>query len=314
MYHLDADITLIDKRNHHLFQPLLYQVATGGLSPANVAAPLRSILRRQKNTRVMMNEVVDFDVANQAVILRDRSRVPYDTLLLAAGSHYFYFGHDDWATLAPGLKSVEDATCIRRRILSAFEEAEQTEDLEQRVRLLTFVVVGGGPTGVEMANAIAELAHHTLRNDFRVIDPTTARILLVEGMPQVLQSFPEKLAQRAVRSLRHLNVEVWTNALVTNVQTDHVIIKHDNQHDRVNTETVVWAAGVKASPLGTKLAEVTGAETDKSGRVFVNVDLSLPKYPEIFVIGDLAYATYLDGKTLLPDVAPVAMQQGRYVA
>ncbi|HEY8504142.1 MAG TPA: NAD(P)/FAD-dependent oxidoreductase, partial [Gemmataceae bacterium] len=314
MRRMPVEVTLIDRRNFHLFQPLLYQVATGGLSPANIAAPLRSLLKRQKNARVIMGEVTGFDVAGREVVLADGTRVGYDNLVVAAGSTHHYFGHPEWEKLAPGLKTVEDATEIRRRVLSAFEAAERSPDPQQQRRLLTFVVVGAGPTGVEMAGAISELARHTLRRDFRRIDPARARILLVEGVDRVLPPFPEKLSRRAQEALEGMGVEVWTNSLVTDLQPEYVLIKRDGREERAETHTVVWAAGVKASPLGKALAEATGCELDRAGRVIVEEDLTVPGHPEIFVIGDLASAKYPDGKTPLPGVAPVAMQQGRYVA
>jgi NADH dehydrogenase len=312
-----CDVTLIDRRNFHLFQPLLYQVATGALSPANIAAPLRSILRRQKNTHVVLGEVVGFDLPAKAVVLKDDVRVPFDTLILATGSTHTYFGHDEWAELAPGLKTIEDATEIRRRVLSAFERAEREPDPKARGRMLTFVVVGGGPTGVEMAGSVSELARDTLRYDFRTIDPRDARIVVVEGQPRVLGTFDPKLSQKALDVLKAMHVEVRLDCHVVGVGSDHVLVKADApgaEPTRIETETVVWAAGVKASGLGKLIAQaVGGVETDRAGRVPVNRDCTLAGRSDIFVVGDLASLKGADGK-LLPGVAPVAMQQGEYVA
>ena len=311
-------VTLIDRRNFHLFQPLLYQVATGGLSPANIAAPLRSILRRQPNVRTLLAEVTGFDAARREVLTADGERIPFDSLVLAAGSTHSYFGHDDWEKFAPGLKTIEDATEIRQRVLSAFEKAEREPDPAVRKRLLTFVVVGGGPTGVEMAGTIAELARVTMRRDFRAIDPTAARVVLIEGQPRILPMFVEKLSARALEMIRGLGVEVHLDCHVTDIRPDRVLFKGDAEGAepvRIDTETVVWAAGVKASPLGRTLAEALGAgvQVDRAGRVSVGPDCSLPGHPAVFVVGDLASQTGADGKPL-PGLAPVAMQQGKYVA
>src|SRR5262245_23115577 len=313
-----VDVTLLDKRNFHLFQPLLYQVAAGGLSPANIAAPLRSVLKYQTNTRVLLGEVTDFDCTAKAVVLADGDRVPFDTLVLATGSTHHYFGKDaEWGPVAPGLKTLEDATEIRRKVLSAFEKAERNPDPAARARLLTFVVVGGGPTGVEMAGTVSELARQTLRRDFRSIHPEAARIVLVEGQTRVLPTFHEKLSRKAGESLRDMGVEVWFDCHVTEVAPDHVTVTPDKgpEPKRIETETVIWAAGVKASPLGKKLAERLGGglTTDKGGRVAVGPDCSVPGHPDVFVVGDLATQSGSDGKPL-PGVAPVAMQQGKYVA
>ncbi len=307
-----AGVTLLDRRNFHLFQPLLYQVATGTLSPANIAAPLRSILRRQKNTRVLLGEVIDFDLAGRRVLLSD-GEVPYDTLVVAAGSRHHYFGRDDWEPLAPGLKTVEDATEMRRRILLAFEAAEREPDPEKAQAWLTFVVVGGGPTGVELAGAIGEVAHSTLRNDFRNIDTRTARIILLEGADRVLGTFPPDLSAKAAVALHRLGVTVRTGAVVTEVRPDGVTAKCDGRAEAIATRTVLWGAGVQASPLGKALAKAAGVEVDRAGRVFVAEDCSLPSHPEVFVIGDLAHFKGEGGKPL-PGVAQVAIQQGRYVA
>ena len=312
-----CDVTMIDRRNFHLFQPLLYQVATGGLSPANIAAPLRSMLKRQRNTRVLLGEVVGFDLATRQVQLKDGAAIPFDTLVLATGATHTYFGHDEWAELAPGLKTLEDATEIRRRVLSAFERAEREANPEVRKRLMTFVIVGGGPTGVEMAGAISELARQTMRFDFRVIDPRHARIVLVEGQNRVLGAFHVKSSQKAKEALDKLNVEVRLDCHVTGITEDHVELKPDSgkgEAERIPTETVVWAAGVKASGLGKLIADaIGGVQTDRAGRVLVNPDCSVGTRPDVFVIGDLASLKGADGKSL-PGVAPTAMQQGEYVA
>lgn len=310
------DVTVIDRRNFHLFQPLLYQVATGALSPANIAGPLRSILSARKNVRTILAEVTGFDVAGKRVLLADSDSIPFDDLVLATGGTHHYFGHDNWATLAPGLKTIEDATEIRHRILAAFERAERTADPVVRRRLLTFVVVGGGPTGCEMAGAISELARYTMLRDFRSADLRQTRVVLVEGQPRVLGQFPEKLSRWALQHLRELNVEVNLDCHVTDLQPDHVMFQPDGGKGaptRIDTETVVWAAGVKASPLGKALADVLEAKTEKPGRVVVGPDCTVPNHPEYFVVGDLAYQLGKDGKPL-PGLAPVAMQQGKYVA
>ncbi len=298
-------VTLIDRNNYHLFQPLLYQVATAGLSPAEIAHPIRSVVRKQQNTEVLMGEVVGVDKEGRSVRLADGKTISYDYLVLATGSVYNYFGHEEWARFAPSLKTVTDATHIRRNILVAFEQAEMESDEAKRRALLTFVVVGGGPTGVEMAGAIAELAHRALASDFRYIDPQHTRILLVEAVPRILNAFPEHLAQRALEKLVRLGVEVRTNAMVQAVDEYGVVISGD----RIDSPNVIWAAGV----LGTEPGEWLGAETDRIQRVKVGPDLSVPGHPEIFVLGDTAFVPDPDGKPL-PGVAPVAMQQGRYVA
>jgi NADH dehydrogenase len=307
-----VQLTLLDRRNFHLFQPLLYQVATGSLSPANIASPLRAVLKRQKNTRVLLGEAVDFDVARKQVVLRD-GVLPYDTLLVAAGASHHYFGHPEWEKHAPGLKTIEDATEMRRRILYAFEAAERTADPQERQAWLTFVVVGAGPTGVELAGALADVARNTLRNDFRAINPRDARILLLEGADRVLPPYPPVLSAKAAASLARLGVTVRTGAVVTDVQHDSVAVRTGDQTEQVRTHTVLWGAGVEGSPLARKLAAATGAELDRSGRIVVQPDLSLPGRPEIFVIGDMANYPHQGGKPL-PGVAQAAMQQGRYVA
>jgi NADH dehydrogenase len=309
-----VQVTVLDRRNFHLFQPLLYQVATGGLSPANIAAPLRAVLKHQANARVLLAEVRDIDVAQRRVKLADGPEVPYDTLIVAAGARHHYFGHPEWEELAPGLKTIEDATEMRRRVLLAFEMAERESDPEQRRAWLTFVVVGAGPTGVELAGAIGELAHHTLRGNFRTINPADARILLLEGMDRVLPPYPPKLSAKAAASLARLGVTVWTSAIVTNLEPDAVTIRRGDHSERLAARTVLWAAGVQASPLGTALVRQTGASTDRAGRILVNPDLTVPGHPEIFVIGDMALLQDPRTGKPLPGVAPVAIQQGRYVA
>ncbi|MFN8421376.1 MAG: NAD(P)/FAD-dependent oxidoreductase [Anaerolineae bacterium] len=310
----DVEITLVDRRNFHLFQPLLYQVATGGLSPANIAAPLRSIFRHRRNVRTVLGEVTDIDVANKQVILADTgSTLPYDTLIIATGAQHHYFGHNEWENLAPGLKTIEDATEIRRRILYAFEAAERETDPQKVREWLTFVVVGGGPTGVEMAGTVGEIAHYTLRNEFRSIDPASARVILIEGTDRVLPTFAPDLSQNAAWQLQKLGVEVLTQALVTDVQPFLVTYKQNDRTQQIATRSIIWSAGVQASPLGKLVAESTGASIDRSGRVIVQPDMSLAGHPELFVIGDLANYSHQDGKPL-PGVAQVAMQQGRFVA
>lgn len=307
-----VDVTLIDRRNFHLFQPLLYQVATGGLSPANIAAPLRAALRRQKNARVLLAEVTGFDLANRQVILRD-GLVPYDSLIVATGARHHYFGHPEWEKDAPGLKTIEDATEIRRRVLLAFEMAERSPDPEQRRRLLTFVVVGAGPTGVELAGAVGELARHTLRNNFRTIDPSTAQILLIEGMDRVLTSYPPKLSAKAEKALNRLGVVVCKGTQVIDVHPEQVTVRCGDRTEVIPTHTILWGAGVDASPLAKKLAEATGAGLDRAGRVLIQPDMTLPGHPEVFAIGDMANYSHQTGKPL-PGVAQVAMQQAKYAA
>lgn len=309
----DVEVTLIDKRNFHLFQPLLYQVAMGGLSPGDIASPLRGVLSAQKNTRVLMGEVTDIDPEQQQVSLKDGRTIPYDSLIVATGMSHFYFGRDDWADVAPGLKTVEDALEMRRRIFAAFEKAENTTDPELKQSLLTFVIVGGGPTGVELAGSLAELAHHTLRNDFRHIDTTASRILLIEGMDRVLPPFPPELSARAHADLEKLGVEVLTKSLVTDIQGHQITLKQGDEVSTLQAGTVLWAAGVRDPGMGGLLADRTGAERDRSGRVMVSNDLSLPTHPNIFVVGDLAHFAH-QGDRPLPGVAPVAMQEGKYVA
>ena len=308
-------VTLVDRRNFHLFQPLLYQVATGALSPANIASPLRAVLRKQVNTDVVLGEVVGFDLPARRLIMRD-GRPPdlhYDTLVVATGSEFNYFGHDDWQPIAPGLKSLEDAIGIRRRVLTAFENAELELDRHKQQQCMTFVVVGGGPTGVEMAGALVEVARYTLRRDFRRINPTDARIMLFEASDHILDMFPPSLQQKALESLARMGVIVRTGVTVTDIHAGGVTVTSGDQAENVSSATVLWTAGVKGSSLGAALAKAAGQQTDRAGRLVVEPDLSLPGHPEIFVIGDLANFSHQGGKPL-PAVAPVAMQQGRYVA
>jgi NADH:ubiquinone reductase (H+-translocating) len=300
-----AHVTVIDRRNHHLFQPLLYQVANAVLSPADIAAPIRHILRKQRNTRVLLGEVADVDRADRAVVLADGRRIRYDYLVVATGATHAYFGHPEWEEVAPGLKTIEDATELRRRYLLAFEAAEQEVGRAELEALLTFVVIGAGPTGVEMAGSMVETARNALGREFRHIDPRLARVILVEGGPRVLAAYDPSLSAKAEEALGSLGVEVRTNSIVTRIEADAVYVGEE----RIPTRHVVWAAGVTASPLGSKL----GVPTDRVGRVVVEPDLSIPGHPEIFVIGDLAALTDDEGK-LLPGIAPVAMQQGRAVA
>jgi NADH dehydrogenase len=305
-------VTLIDRRNFHLFQPLLYQVATGGLSPGEIASPLRVVLRAHQNTEVLLGEVVDLDAQGRRVILRD-GEAAYDNLIVATGATHHYFGNDQWAPLAPGLKTVEDATEIRSRVLDAFERAEREPDLDKRRAWLTFVIVGGGPTGVELAGALGEIANDTLRHDFRRINPAEAQILLIEGEDRVLPLFPPDLSAKAEKQLIGLSVRSLTGAKVTDIDTGGVIVNSGGQEHRIAARTVLWAAGVRASRLGKVLAERAGAPLDRAGRVVVEPDLSLPGHPEIHVIGDLANFSHQGGQPL-PGLAPVAMAQGRYVA
>ena len=312
MRDLPVQITLIDRRNFHLFQPLLYQVATGWLSPANIASTLRAVLRAQKNVRVLLAEVTDID-AERRTVMFSGGEVAYDTLIVASGSSHHYFGHDEWEALAPGLKTIEDATEMRRRIFSAFESAERESDPAKIRAWLTFVIVGGGPTGVELAGALADLANQTLTHDFRSIDPSDAQILLLEASERILSTYPEELSTKAQIFLDGLGVSLQLRTSVTELHAGEVIVQRNDQRQAIASHTVLWAAGVRASPLGKALARSTGAALDRSGRVMVQDDFTIANHPEIFVIGDLAAYAMPMGKTL-PGIAPVAQQAGRYVA
>jgi NADH dehydrogenase len=304
-------VTLVDRRNFHLFQPLLYQVATGGVSAGDIAYPLRSIFAPDRHFSVIMGEVIDIDVAQRRMILRD-GELAYDTLILSPGSAPQYFGHDTWEQHAPPLKTIEDALEIRRRIFLAFEAAEREPDPDRRRALMTFVIIGGGPTGVELAGTLGELAHGTLKHDFRAIDPAQAKIVLLEGGQRLLSAFPPELSAKAESALRRLGVTVQSGALVTEVREDQVTMRRGDATETLPTHTILWTAGVKSSPLGETLAKRTGAEFDRAGRVKVAPDFTLPGHPEIFVIGDLAHAADREGKPL-PGLASVAIQEGRYV-
>ena len=308
-----VDVTLVDRRNYHLFQPLLYQVATGSLSPGQIAAPIRAVLSRQKNTQVLLGEVVDVDPGTRRVVLADGAALEYDSLIVAAGSETSYYGHDGWRQWAPGMKSVEEATNIRHKILYAFEVAERLTDPAERRAWLRFVIVGAGPTGVELAGAIGEIARQTLRNDFRSIHSEDAEIVLLDGAPRVLMTFPEDLARKATESLARLGVQVKTGVMVKDVDRDGLTVERDGTKDRIVSKTVIWAGGVTVPPLARMLARRTRAETDRGGRITVTPQLTIPGYPDISVVGDLALAAGRDGKPL-PGVAQVAMQGGAYAA
>ncbi|HEU4530140.1 MAG TPA: NAD(P)/FAD-dependent oxidoreductase [Steroidobacteraceae bacterium] len=299
-----VSVTLIDRQNHHLFQPLLYQVAMAALSPADIAAPIRSILSRSRNVRVLQAEARSVDLKSRAV-LTDAGTFGYDALVLACGATHAYFGHEEWEPHAPGLKSLPQATEIRRRVLSAFETAERIQDAGEQERWLTFAIIGGGPTGVELAGAIAEMGRHTLARDFRNVDPRRTRVLLLEAGPRILPAFQEKQAQRATRDLQGMGVQVRVDARVTKVSADGV----DIGAEHVRAATVLWAAGVRAAPIARSL----GVELDNAGRVLVEADLSVPGYPQVFVAGDLARALDIETGKPLPGVATVAQQQGKYV-
>jgi NADH:quinone reductase (non-electrogenic) len=317
-----VDVTLIDRRNFHLFQPLTYQLATGALSPGEVCYPLRAIFKRRRNVEVLLAEVTGFDLDSHEVWLepgagdRRRFSMPYDTLIVAGGSRYSYFGHDEWQQVAPEVKSLESALAVRARILGAFEAAELEFDEDRRRAWLTFVVVGAGPTGVEMAGQIAELARDTLREDFRRINPRQGRVLLVEAAERVLTSFPPSLSRKAARSLKHLGVTPLVERMVVGIDDEAVTVEApDGTMEHVPARTVIWAAGVTASGLAAQLAEQTRAELDRAGRMAVEPDLSLPGHPEVLALGDMVRVRGSDGTPqLLPGVAPVAMQQGRYAA
>ena len=301
---LPVQVTVVDRKNHHTFQPLLYQVATAGLSPGEIAAPIRWILRAYSNVEVLLEEVVDFNLEQKKVITKDQS-LDYDYLIVASGATHAYFGHPEWEPFAPGLKTIEDALEIRRRVLLAFELAERHAVSGQGQMPLTFVVIGGGPTGVELAGMLAEIAHHALKHEFRAIRPEQTSILLIEGSPKVLGTYSEELSEKAKEQLEHLGVEVRTSHMVTRVEPGAVVVGEE----RIPAQVVLWAAGIAASPLGRRL----GVSVDRAGRVPVRPDLSLPGHPEVFIIGDLATLADESGK-MLPGVAPVAIQQGEYVA
>jgi NADH dehydrogenase len=307
----EVEVTLVDRRNHHLFQPLLYQVATGALEPGEIAQPLRSIFRKRNNVTVLLGEAVGIDVDAHRIILSDGGPIHYDTLIVATGARFSYFGHDAWARIAPGLKSIDDAVDIRRRILIAFEAAEREADPERRAEWMTFVVAGGGPTGVELAGALGEIANDTLARDFRSINPPDARILLVEGMARILPTYPEDRSRSATRQLERLGVTVRTGARVVDVSSKGVRVATDKDEEEIPARTVLWAAGVLASTFARTVAEAAGAETDKSGRVIVTPDLTLAGRPEIFVIGDAAVQPWEEGKPV-PGVAQGAIQPGRH--
>jgi NADH dehydrogenase len=308
-----VEVTVIDRRNFHLFQPLLYQVATGSLSPGEIAAPLRGVLSKQKNTRVLLGEATDIDPKSRRVILRDGATFEYDSLIVATGSQSSYYGHDGWREWAPSLKSVEDATAIRHKILYAFERAERAASDEEARAWLTFVIVGAGATGMELAGALAEIANETLKNDFRRINPCEAKILLLEGGPRVLTSFPKDLSAKAERLVGKLGVQVLKSVMVTDIDQDGVTYKTAQGSEKLAAKTVLWAGGVVTNEFGRKLGERTKAETDRSGRIKVNPDLTVPSHPDIFIIGDLALSQGQDGKPL-PGVAQVAIQGGAYAA
>jgi NADH dehydrogenase len=313
MKHAALDITLIDRRNYHLFQPLLYQVATGSLSPGEIAAPIRGILSGQKNTSVLLGEATDIDPTAKKLSLKDGASIPYDSLIVATGSQGSYFGHDEWKTWAPGLKTIEDATTIRHKILVAFEAAERISDPVERHTWLTFVVVGGGPTGVELAGALCEIANHTLKHDFRVIRPQDARILVVDGGARTLSTYPEDLSRSAEQQLCKLGARVRTGVTVTAVDEDGVTLKTPAGVEHIASHTVIWAAGVAVTEFARTLAKKTSAETDRAGHIKVAPDLTVPNFPDIYVVGDLALVNAKDGKPL-PGVAQVAMQGGAYAA
>lgn len=299
------DILLLDKKNHHLFQPLLYQVASAALSPADIATPLREILRDQSNTTVMMGDVVSIDKNSKQILLKSGYFVPYDYLVVAVGARHSYFGHNEWEPHAPGLKTITDALRIREKILMSFEKAERLDSAIEAKKYLNFVIIGGGPTGVEMAGAVAEIAHKTMFKNFRRINPSKSQIYLIEGSPRLLPPYPESLSYRAQRDLEKMGVKVMTSKVVTKITTEGVYIGEEF----IEAKNVIWAAGNEASPL----LKTLNVPLDRQGRVIVNQDLTIPDHPEIFVIGDAASATGKQGKPL-PGIAPVAIQQGRYVA
>jgi len=308
---VDVEITLLDRRNFHLFQPLLYQVATGSLSPAEIAVPLRAVLRRQKNVEVLLGEAVDIDPTSKSVQLLDGGSFSYDTLIIATGSQTSYYGRDEWRENAPSLKSIEEATAMRHKLLYAFERAERAESEEEARAWLSFVIVGAGATGLELAGALAEIAHQTLKHDFRHIRPQEARIVLMEGGPRVLGPYPEDLSKKAEKLVKKLGVEVMLDAMVTNIECNGVSYRRGETSGTIHARTVLWAGGVTATPFARKVAERLNAETDRSGRLKVNPDLTVPGHPEIFVLGDLSLCFDEHGHQL-PGVAQVAIQGGKH--
>lgn len=308
-----VEVTLIDRRNFHLFQPLLYQVATGSLSPGEIAAPLRGVLSKQKNAQVLLGEAADIEPDEKRVILRDSAAIPYDSLIVSTGSQTSYYGNDSWREWAPSLKSIEEATAIRHKILYAFECAERSTSEEDARAWLTFVIVGAGATGLELAGALAEIANETLKNDFRRINPREARIILMEGGPRVLNAFPEDLSAKAEKLVSRLGVEVTKGVMVTCIDAEGVTYKSGDESKRLRAKTVLWAGGVTTNAFGRKLAERTKSETDRNGRIKVAPDLTVPGYPDIFIVGDLALSLNEEGKPL-PGVAQVAIQGGAYAA
>jgi NADH dehydrogenase len=311
--HSHVDVTLVDRRNYHLFQPLLYQVATGSLSPGEIAAPIRGVLSEQKNATVLLGEAVDIDPNSKRITLRDGGVVPYDSLIVATGSQATYFGHDEWKIWAPGLKTIEDATMVRHKILLAFEAAERTTDPDQRRAWLTFVIVGGGPTGVELAGALSEISNETLKHDFRSIRPQDARIILVDGGQRILNAFPADLSKSAEDQLVKLGARARTGLTVTNVDENGVTLKTATGEEHIASHTVLWAAGVAVTEFARQLAKQTNAPTDRSGRFKVTENLTVPQFPDIYVVGDLAYVENADKKAM-PGVAQAAMQSGAYAA
>lgn len=309
-----VEVTIVDRNNYHLFQPLLYQVAMGELSPGDIASPIRTVLKKAKNTRIILDEVTGIDIKRRTVALADMT-LDYDYLVVAAGSENNYFGNDGWRKYAPGLKSIEEALEIRKQVLYAFEAAEKISDKKARIPWLTFVIVGAGATGVELAGALGDITHYTLRNEFTSIDPTEARIILVDRDPRVLNTFPDDLSQRAAIDLKGKGVTLKLGTAVNQIGDGYVELSdvETNANQRIDAKTIIWAAGVKASPLGSSIAAESSAELDRHGKVPVEPDLSIADHSEVFVIGDLAHCTDKNGE-LLPALAPVAMQQGRYVA
>jgi len=308
-----VDVTLVDRRNFHLFQPLLYQVATGSLSPGEIATPLRGVLSKQRNARVLLGDVVDVNPKTNSILLADGAIIQYDFLIVASGTQSSYYGHDEWRKWAPSLKSIEEATEIRHKILYAFEVAERISDPLVRASWLRFVIIGAGPTGVELAGAIGEIARQTLKNDFRSIHPEEAQIILMDGAPRILMPYPEDLSHKAAKSLEGLGVQVRTGVMVKGIDREGVTAMRGSTEVRLNARTVLWAGGVAASPLAVALAKNTAAETDKSGRIKVSADLTLPGFRNVFVVGDLAISLDRSGKPL-PGLAQVAMQGGTYAA